>query len=657
MLLGIDIGGTFTDFVYFDGQKLRMHKVLSTPDSPERAILQGIREMDIPFDNLRVIHGSTVATNAVLEGKGAKTVYITNRGLKDVLTIGRQARAELYNLQPGKPAPPVPADLCLETGGRINADGKVIEPLTGEDIHELVKKIETLNPRAAAINFLFSFVDDQYERMVAGALPTELFVSCSSKILPEHREYERGITTWLNAYVGPLMHGYLEKLEQQLSPAKLSVMRSSGNTCAAEQAGKEAVHLLLSGPAGGLSGAHYIGHCIGHDRLMTFDMGGTSTDVALIDGAIKLTNRGHVARYPVAISMVDMHTIGAGGGSIAYFDAGGALQVGPESAGADPGPACYNQGGEKATVTDANLILGHLPRTALLGGVMPLDHQAAHDALARLASGSKGMTVEQVATGIISIANEHMALALREISVHRGIDAREFVLVAFGGAGGMHVCALAEMLGIKKAMAPAQAGVLSALGMIVAPSGRQMSRTVTCLVDEISDAFINNAIDEMANQAKQVLAGEGIDSSQLQQTPSLDICYRGQSFTLNIPWTGLNDVEKSFHELHEKRYGHRLDMPVEVINVRLGITSGIQDIEISADINAVHDPGAIGRIFSYDKPVDIWQRNQLAVDRHIFGPSIIMDENSTTLVAKHWCCRQDKTGNLLLEKTDDSDGK
>ena len=655
MLLGIDIGGTFTDFVYFDGQKLRMHKVLSTPHAPESAILQGIREMDIPFNNLRVVHGSTVATNAVLEGKGAKTVYITNRGLKDVLTIGRQARAELYNLQPKKPAPPVPSDLCVETGGRINADGKVIEPLTRQDVIDLVAKIETLKPKAVAVNFLFSFVDDQFEQMVAKALPGELFISCSSKILPEHREYERGITTWLNAYVGPLMQGYLKKLEQQLSPAKLSVMRSSGNTCAAQQAGEEAVHLLLSGPAGGLSGANYIGQSIGHDQLMTFDMGGTSTDVALIDGDIKLTNRGHVARYPVGISMVDMHTIGAGGGSIAYLDAGGAMQVGPESAGAVPGPACYNQGGEKATVTDANLVLGHLPRTALLGGVMPLDYQAAHDALARLSNDSNGMTVEQIATGIISIANEHMALVLREISVHRGIDAREFVLVAFGGAGGMHVCALAEMLGIKKAMAPAQAGVLSALGMIVAPSGRQMSRTVTSLVDEISDEFIINCLDEMAKEATRVLADEGIDTSRLQQTPSLDVCYRGQSFTLNIPWINLGNVEKSFHGLHEKRYGHRLDMPVEVINVRLGITSCRQDVDISADIKPVHEPSATGVIFGYDGPVDIWQRNQLAVDRHIFGPSIIMDENSTTLVAKHWCCWQDKTGNLLLEMSEDSD--
>jgi N-methylhydantoinase A len=583
MLLGIDIGGTFTDFVYFNGQSLRMHKVLSTPDAPERAISQGIKEMDILLNNLRVIHGSTVATNAVLEGKGARTVYIANRGLKDVLTIGRQARRELYNLQPEIIDPPVPDQLCLETGGRINANAEVIDPLTKDDIVELLATIKKLKPQAAAINFLFSYVDNQHEQLIAKSLPPDLFISCSSSILAEHREYERGITTWLNAYVGPLMQGYLQQLENQLNPASLSIMRSSGNTCSAEQAGKEAVHQLLSGPAGGLSGAHYIGQYIGSNRLLTFDMGGTSTDVALIDGEISLTSQGQIADYPVGISMVDMHTIGAGGGSIAYLDAGGALQVGPESAGAVPGPACYGQDGKQVTVTDANLILGHLPRTALLGGTMQLDYESAYNALSSLVNHQDQISVEEIAEGIIRITNEHMVQALRKISVHRGVDPREFVLIAFGGAGGMHVCALADALGIRQAMAPIQAGVLSALGMIVAPPGRQLSRTLSSLMSNITDNFINSAINDLAEQAKLVLADEGVDTSHLKQSPSLDICYQGQSFTLNISWNGLTEAEKSFHEQHEKRFGHRLDMPVEVINVRLGITADLQPIELVAN--------------------------------------------------------------------------
>jgi N-methylhydantoinase A len=304
MLLGVDIGGTFTDFVYHDGNSLRIHKVLSTPDAPERAIFEGIKAMGIVFENLRVIHGTTVATNAILEGKGAKTVYITNHGLKDVLTIGRQARRELYNLQPQTVEPPVADGYCLETGGRLGPDGSIIEDLTEDDIDTLLAKVKTLDVQAAAINLLFSYLDDRFECMIEEALFDYLYISRSSKILPEYREYERGITTWLNAYVGPLVKGYLYRLENQLIPASLSVMRSSGNTCSVNQAGDEAVHLLLSGPAGGLSGAQYVANAAGHNRLLTLDMGGTSTDVALVDGSINLTGKGYIDRYLPA-----MHTV------------------------------------------------------------------------------------------------------------------------------------------------------------------------------------------------------------------------------------------------------------------------------------------------------------------------------------------------------------
>jgi N-methylhydantoinase A len=339
MLLGVDTGGTFTDFVYFDGERLRVHKVLSTPDAPERAILQGVAELGITprqFAGLAVVHGSTVATNAVLEGKGVRTVFITNHGLGDLLTLGRQARTELYQLQPDRPTPPVPPSLCLETGGRLGADGSVVEPLEEAELARLRAELERLRPEAVAINLLFSFLDDTFERAIEAVVPAGVFVSRSSAVLPEYREYERGITTWLNAWVGPKVEGYLRRLAAGLPKVALSVMQSCGNTIEASLASRRAVNMLLSGPAGGLSAARAVAAQAGRRRLLTFDMGGTSTDVALIDGDLQLTSEGRIGRWPVSVPMVDMHTIGAGGGSIARVDAGGLLQVGPQSAGAEP---------------------------------------------------------------------------------------------------------------------------------------------------------------------------------------------------------------------------------------------------------------------------------------------------------------------------------
>jgi N-methylhydantoinase A len=338
-VVGVDTGGTFTDFVCLDGSRITLHKVLSTPDAPERAILQGIHELGLgEREDLHVVHGSTVATNAALEGKGVRTVYIGNRGLGDLLAIGRQARASLYDLQPPLTPPPVPRELCLETGGRLDAVGQVVEPLTVGDLEELRAGVAALAPRSVAINLLFSFLDDRFEREIEQAMPGGLFIARSSAVLPEYREYERGIATWLNAWLGPIVEGYIGRLAAGLGNNRVSVMQSSGGTVSAEQAGGHAVRLLLSGPAGGLSGARYVARAAGHERLLSFDMGGTSTDVAVIDGDPLLTVEGRIGPWPVAVPMVDMHTIGAGGGSIARIDAGGMLQVGPESAGAHPGP-------------------------------------------------------------------------------------------------------------------------------------------------------------------------------------------------------------------------------------------------------------------------------------------------------------------------------
>lgn len=653
MLLGVDTGGTFTDFVLFDGERLRVHKVLSTPDAPERAILQGVRELGIDgvqLAELRMVHGSTVATNAVLEGKGVRTLFITNEGLGDMLTLGRQAREELYNLQPAPVAPPVPAELCLETGGRLGADGSVVEPLTEAQLESLSKQVQELAPQAVAINLLFSFLDDSLERAVEAAIPEGIFVSRSSAILPEYREYERGITTWLNAWVGPLVEGYLARLEQGLPGASVSVMQSSGNTIAASLAGRQAVHMLLSGPAGGLSAAKSIGALAGRERLLTFDMGGTSTDVALIDGELQLTSEGRIGRYPVSVPMVDMHTIGAGGGSIARVDAGGLLQVGPESAGAAPGPACYGAGGSEATVTDANLVLGRLRPDAFLGGGMRLDQQEAERSVGAIADGL-GIGLHEAAEGIIRIANEHMARALRVMSVQRGIDPREMTLASFGGAGGLHVCALADALGMRQAMVPVHAGVLSALGMLTAPRGRQLSRTHRGLLMEVGAGAIEDLFDELQREGegslRRELAGETLHSSA-----SLDLRYLGQSYTLTVPWQGSCEASaKAFHLAHQERYGHRLELPVELVNLRLQLHGPQPALPIAAEIaERLHQPVSRASLYGIEGAVDIWSREGLAGGDEVHGPALITERVSTTWLAPGWTCRVDPHGNLMLER-------
>jgi N-methylhydantoinase A len=650
LLLGIDTGGTFTDFVIYDGAALRIHKRLSTPAAPEQAILAGIEDLGIDTRRLRLVHGSTVATNAVLEGKGVRTAFITNRGFKDILTIGRQARRELYNLQPTPLPPPVPAELCLETGGRLAADGSIVEPLTAEDLAVLRSELQRLQPQAVAINLLFSFRDESFERAIADIVPAQIFVSRSSEVLPEYREYERGITTWLNAWVGPLVQGYLRKLHQALPGTAIAVMQSSGDTMGVDEAGHQAVRMLLSGPAGGLAGARFIGARCGCQRLLTFDMGGTSTDVALIDGETRLTGEGQVGPYPVAVPMVDMHTIGAGGGSIARVDAGGLLQVGPQSAGADPGPACYGRGGHEPTVSDANLILGRLLPDHFLGGKMRLDTHAAHAAIARIAS-PLGMSVEEVALGIVRIANEHMARALRMISVRRGIDPRLFTLLSFGGAGGLHVCALADALGMKQALIPIHAGVLSALGMLVAPHGRRLSRTLNCLLEEVDTQLLDREFTSLEQQGTAALAQEGVSADNILLERSADLRYRGQSTALTLAWESSGNAATAFHAAHEQRYGHRLDLPIELVNLRVAVRAPRPGLYVPA-IQTGHEDAATTdvRIFGVNAAVAVWERTALHGAQWLQGPALITDSVSTTFLAPGWQCHRDDDGNLLLER-------
>ena len=657
MLLGVDTGGTFTDFVLARDGRLHIHKVLSTPEAPERAILQGIAELGVAQaatrGQLTVIHGSTVATNAALERKGVHTLYVTNRGCADLLSIGRQTRDQLYNLQPQAREVPVAPQDCLEVDCRLSATGEPITELIQADIDRLQAAIAERQPAAVAINLLFSFIDDRDEKRLQAAWPNTVFTSRSSFVLPEYREYERGIATWLNAYLGPKVQGYLTRLQEGISPCPLGVMQSSGGTIDAAQAGDRAVNLLLSGPAGGLAAAAHLAQLVGNngqpEKLLTFDMGGTSTDVALVDGELQLTSEGKLGPYPVAVPMVDMHTIGAGGGSEAHIDAGGLLQVGPESAGADPGPACYGKGGTRATVTDANAVLGRLRPEFFLGGAMSLDCAAAEGAIDAIAA-PLGLSRIAAAAGIIQLANERMVSALRVMSVQRGRDPREFSLCCFGGAGGLHVCALADELGTTRALVPMHGGVLSALGMLVAPRERQLSRTLATRVSECDANHIDALIDELSRDGTEQLIREGAQPEYIRTQVSLDLRYHGQSFTLNRPFVPLSRVSDEFHAAHAQRYGHQLDIPVELVNVRVRVSTtsnapSLPRVTAQATIEPEYtvDLAELG-------PTPVYLRQNLGLETRLTGPALICEQVSTTLLAANWHARVDAYGNLHLNK-------
>lgn len=659
LLLGVDTGGTFTDFILLRNGKIFLHKVLSTPDAPEQAILQGLQDMGIEdkLEQLKIIHGTTVATNAALESKGVRTAYVTNRGLKDVLTIGRQARTELYNLQPKVTPPPVPPELCLETSGRMDANGNILEPLTDEDIQELVNQIKLHKPQAVAINLLFSYIDDRFEKQLEAAIEPLAYVCRSSAVLPEIREYERGIVTWYNAYLGPLVASYFRRLQLALNPAPVSIMQSSGGTIAIDQAADKAASLLLSGPAGGLAAAEYLGRLIHSEKMLSFDMGGTSTDVALLDNGIRLTSEGRIGQYPIALPMVDMHTIGAGGGSIAYLDSAGMLHVGPDSAGAHPGPACYGQGGDKPTVTDANAVLGRIQPDSFLGGKMNLDKTRAVEVIGNLAR-KLGIQTEECAQGILDLANEHMSRALRVISEQRGHNPAEYQLLGFGGAGGLHICALADSMGMNRTIVPTFGGVFSALGMLTAERGRELSHSYLKLLGEADDKNIDKHFKTLENQASKELLAEGVSPEAIEIERNVDCRYKGQSFTLNLGWLGKEKTLSGFHELHLSNYGHNFDREVELVNLRISARVQQQSIELPT----IGDPD-LNRAPVFTK---IWSRNQQAklveMDSRLLlreqmptgewlqGPALICETIATTWVGPNWQCVRDTYGNLLLEK-------
>ena len=660
-ILGVDAGGTFTDFVlikYEESISMRALKILSTPDAPEKAILQGIKKLGLDSTlktgDLEIIHGSTVATNAVLENKLSKTALVTNRGFKDLLTIGRQTRPALYHLEYEPIIPPVPRSLCFETGGRLGADGSEIEALSQVELEELVNEVMSQEPESVAINLLFSFINPEFEMILERALLKRMpsvRVSRSSTVLPVYKEFERGIATWLNAALEPLISRYLISLHDSLRNPKLQIMQSSGETISAEIAAKSSVNLLLSGPAGGLKAVQYLGKQIGEEKLISFDMGGTSTDVALIDGKVLTTTEGTLGSYPVGVPMLDMQTIGAGGGSIAFIDAGGLLRVGPESAGASPGPACYGKGGIEPTVTDAHVVLGRLSNESGLAGGLKLDKGLAFAAIERLSVPLK-LSVEEVANGIIQIANEHMITAIRLISVNRGHDPKDFSLISFGGAGGLHVCEIADGMQMEKAVMPVYGGVLSALGMLVAEQGRQFVHTVNFVLDNLSENKIETRFAEIYEEGRRTLTREGINDEALKADYSVDCRYCGQSYTLNMPWGGLPGCSMRFGNLHEQRYGYSLQNEVEIVNLRVSVY--VPAIDFSLSDSALEDG-----IYNFsirepgidDKNRELFQKEVLKDGGRIVGPAVISHNTATTFIAMGWQAELDSIGNLLLTKS------
>ena len=645
-LLGVDTGGTFTDLILFDGDKFQTHKQLSTPDAPEKAIIEGALALGLTLEQVpHMVHGSTVATNAVLENKGVKTAYITNHGFGDTLTIGRQARLDIYRLTPPPVTPPVAPELCLETNGRIGANGEVITPLHAEDLAALKMRLAELAPDAVAINLLFSFIDDRFEQAIADALKSDYFVSRSSRVLAEHGEYERGIATWLNSYVGPIMQRYLQRLKALLPSTRISVMQSHGKTIAADKAGECAVNLLLSGPAGGVNAAQHLAAMAGINKVLSFDMGGTSTDVSLIDGGLGLTNEGRIGIYPIATPMVDIHTLGAGGGSIAYLDEGGLLRVGPQSAGASPGPACYGRGGDQPTVTDANLLLARLPKQ--LGNALTLDQAAAVRAFQRLAA-PLGKSVNAAAQGVIDIVDEQMGQALKTMSAQRGHNPAEFMLVGFGAAAGLHICTLAQSLKIHRAMIPIHAGVLSALGMLLAPRGLQKSRSMCVKVAVAGQKMIDAAYAQLQRTADEEMRAQGIN--HFETAASAELRYQGQLHCLTLERLPLNQLERAFHAAHEAHHGYTLDVPVELVTLRLHVSSASPLENVGARI----EHGATRSAAS--KPVPqpqsdgppLYRRDELAGNT-VTGPAVIIETTATVYVKENWHASLDKLNNLRLE--------
>ncbi len=671
--IGIDIGGTFVDVVIASETGIRIAKEPSTPADPAAGVLRALDRLIgarvvVPHEVEGLAHGCTVATNALLEGKWARTALITTRGFRDVLEIGRQNRESLYDLGAVRSPSVVPRDLRFEISERVAADGRVELPLNTAEVVALAERMRQERVDAVAVVFLFSYLRPDHERAVRDILAASLSVpiALSCEVLPEIREYERTSTTAISAALRPVMCAYLAALEdggaQRGLPRAWRVMQSSGAVSTLARAREEPANLLLSGPAGGVQGARAVGLSMGDRNLITMDMGGTSCDVALIsDGAIEKTRAGAVGSYPVALPMVSVHTIGAGGGSVAWVDRGGALRVGPQSMGADPGPACYSRGG-RATVTDAHLVLGHLVGDRALGGLPPLDAPAARRAILADVGGELEMSAEQAALGILEVADAAMERAIRVVTVERGRDPRDYALLAFGGAGPLHGASIARRLGIRRVIVPQTAGVLSAFGLLIAETGHDYSQSLVAPFRELDACRVGDTVCELRAKGEAALRAEGIPDREMEFFLSADVRYVGQSHELTIPLAvevggvDMAGLRRTFEAAHVARYGHGSPSEeAELVTVRLR-AQGPPLLE--ADRRCTEDRR---KADSAGRPHELWfdaagpvkglrfDRGDLGTGDGVVGPAVITGEDSTILVPPAVRATCGARGHIALE--------
>lgn len=665
--IAIDTGGTFTDCVWVEGGRVRMLKVFSTPADPSRAIARAIAKTG-RRGKLVLLHGTTVGTNTLLERKGGRVALLTTAGFEDAIEIGRQARPRLYDFFFDRVEPLVPADRRFGVPERIAPDGSILRAPQPAELRELAEAVRRSRPQAVAVSLLFSFANPAHEKAVAVALAgrrpgLRVPFTFSYRLLPEFREYERASTVVVNAYLQPVIQRYLAGLERRLRvrgvqrrASRIFVMQSSGGISGLEAASREPVRTLLSGPAGGVLGAAALARASGFERIISFDMGGTSTDVSLVEGEPAASSESEVAGLPVRVPMLDIHTVGAGGGSLARFDAAGALRVGPESAGADPGPICYGRGVEP-TVTDANLLLGRLRAERFLGGSFRLDAARTRRVIAKwLRRNRSRLSLEQFAAGVVRVVNAGMEKAIRVVSIERGYDPRDFTLVAFGGAGAMHACELARALGIPRVLVPALPGALSALGILRSDVVKHYSRTVLWTVSgKLPQARLQAEFADLERAARRDFEQERWRGSVAFQR-SADLRYGGQGYELNVPMTPR--LLADFHTQHRRRYGYsHPEREVEIVTVRLraAIASpampALRMAEDTGPASASRAPAPVRAPVWFDgrqRSAAIYERSQLDPRRRYAGPAVLFEYSATTVVPPGMRFQLDQTGNLLI---------
>jgi N-methylhydantoinase A len=674
--IGIDVGGTFTDLSFYAEKtgEIEYLKIPSTPENPSRASIDGIKQVlsknEISPRALSYIaHGSTVATNAILELKGAKTGLITTRGFRDLLEIGRQKRPDLFDLFADKPPCLIPRHLRKEVRERVTHDGKVIEALNKDDLIGVVQEFIKKNVEACAICFLYSYAYPDHETMVRQEIEKEnsLFVSTSSDVLPEFREYERTSTTVLNAYLGPVMKYHLGSFMKELNRMSISinpyVNQSNGGLASIESAKRYPVQTALSGPSGGVIGANIIASLCGIKNIISFDMGGTSTDVSLVENsAPRITTDRDICGYPAKIPMLDIHAIGAGGGSIAYIDAGGGLKVGPESMGADPGPACYMRGGALPTVTDANVILGRINPEYLLNGAMKIDLDASENAIRENISQKTGLDEIDAAEGIVTIINANMARAVRKVSVERGYSLSNFTLVAFGGMGPLHGPFLAKELSIPSVLVPLEPGILSSLGLLLTDMRRDFVKTNIMVMENELKKEIRETLQELEQKANAWLDSESVSQNKRIINRSIDMRYEGQNYEIRVDLQkgviDLRRVTEDFYAEHKKTYGHFFkDAPIQLVNFRITAYGIVQKPRMKRFPSGDKSPerALINKrnVYFDNKFIacPIYSRSKLLPGDLIEGPAVIEQLSSTTVILPGQDGEVDPYLNIMIRST------